>query len=167
MSGDPGAVDVPVLSLGAPPGDHLAIRPIGRAASESEDFWEGNWLATGIEVVAGAFRGRVEAALRPDDFSAFREQLEALRDGRLPQAVFQTPEGWLAIRVTAAAAGRLAARCEVTDDPGFGATLRFELEVAASDLPGWLGALDEIGRRFPLVGDPGEGGPEGMEGEVR
>ena len=46
--------------------DHLAIWALGRLEPQADDFWEGNWLVTPIEVVAGQSRIVVDAMLRAD-----------------------------------------------------------------------------------------------------
>jgi hypothetical protein len=69
---------VPQVVIGPDNGDHLTIQILGRLHPGASDFWDGNWLATPVRVVAGGFRAEVGAALRCEELGQFREALEKL-----------------------------------------------------------------------------------------
>ena len=145
----------PEVVVGDPAGDHLSIRVIGRLHPGSDDFWDGNWLATPIDVVVGKFRGTIGASLRADELQRFREalkKLHALLDG---EAVLESMENWLTLKITAEPSGRLVITGRVADRLGDGNRLTFWIEgVDQSYLPAMVDALGEIETYFPVLGSP-------------
>lgn len=142
------------LRLGPPDGNHLVLRPLRRSHPGAEDFWDGNWLKVEVAARGGAFAGRFEADLRADELAAFAAALSALRPGQPAKAALESMEGWVAVRLTLDARGRLEGTAEVRDDPALGAALRFPLALELDQLPGLLAALDAILHAFPVVGSP-------------
>jgi len=142
------------LLLGSPGENHVALRPLRRAAPGSTDFWEGNWLKVDVAVQAGAFAGRFEADLRTDELAAFAERLAALEGAATGAAALESAEGWVSVELALAPDGRLEGACEVRDDPAMGSSLRFQLRVEAARRPALLATLGAILRAFPVVGDP-------------
>jgi len=152
----PTRIDAPVLLVGPPDANHLALRPLRRSHPDSEDFWEGNWLKVDVSVLAGAFRGTFEADLRCDEFEQLLEQLSALQGAAQGAAALESAEGWVSLRLTLDPRGRLVGTCEVRDDPALGSSLRFELAADQAGRPAMLDALAGILRAFPVVGHPGD-----------
>ncbi len=161
------------LLLGTRDADHLALRPLRRAHPEATEFWEANWLKVDVAVRAGAFHGAFEADLRADELQGFAEQLAALEGGAQGAAALQSMEGWVSLRLTTGPRGRVQAACEVRDDPAGGTALRFDLGSDLAQLASLRGALAELLRAFPVLGEAEEGavgllltpGDEGEEPE--
>jgi hypothetical protein len=164
------------LLLGAPGENHLSLRPLHRAAPDSTDYWEANWLKVNVAVRAGAFAGGFEADLRTDELLDFATQLAALEGATTGAAALQSAEGWVSVKLALAPGGRLEGACEVRDDPAMGSSLRFQLTVEPGQRPALLDGLGAVLRAFPVVGDPaaepaallgddeGEDGPEPERG---
>jgi hypothetical protein len=139
------------LVIGSAGGEHLRIVVLKRAQSESDDFWEGNWLDCAIDVSAGGFQGAVNAPLRADELFAFRLALVQLQERLAREALFETSEEWLSIRVVTTAQTRYQARCELRDAPN-GNRLSFSLVFSREGLNAVVQALDAIQGSFPVVG---------------
>lgn len=146
----------PELLVGSRGGDHLSVRVTGRAHPAATGFWEANWLEARVSVRAGAFQGAFDAELRCDELEAFAEQLRALEGPGT--ARLESAEGWVALRLSLDARGRLHGSCEVRDDPTGGATLRFGLTAEPAQRGALLAALGAILEALPVVGDPEEEG---------
>jgi hypothetical protein len=121
----------------------------------ADDHWDGNWLVTPVEVVAGAFRGFVSAALRADELQSFRDAIKRLDDSLQGEAVLSSMEDWLNLRITVDRAGHLEVSGNVSDRPGVGNQLTFTIDgLDQSYLRHVLEGLDAILAAFPVVGSP-------------
>src|SRR5581483_2142515 len=99
-----------------------------RAYPDAQDYWDGNWLRSEIEVVVGGFRGWVAELLRAEELVEFGDQLARLLDTFQGTAEFRTMEQWLALTITSDRRGHLTLSGELRDEPGLGNTLSFPLE---------------------------------------
>src|SRR5712691_11549446 len=90
------AVEILIGSSGGP---HIAIRPLWRCHPGQQDYWDGNWIESEIQVSAGAFRGRFRASLRSEEFESFRRELQVLMSSLRGEASFATIEGQLALEL--------------------------------------------------------------------
>jgi hypothetical protein len=146
------AADVPVLLIGCQ-SEHLMLRPLRRAFPERTDEWDGNALVVDVTVQVGAFSARIEASFMwAQEFERFRDQFVALHRSLKGEAEFANIDGWVSIRVVGDGLGHLTARCKVTDQPGTGSSLAFELAFDQTEMPPMIEALDAIVRAFPVIG---------------
>jgi len=145
----------PEVVVGDPSGDHLSIRVLGRLHPGADDFWDGNWLATPIEATVGGFQGRVGASLRADELQAFRDALQGLHSALNGEAVLESMEKWLTLRVAATSRGRLEVQGTLLDRAGDGNQLIFKIEgLDQSFLPRIIDSLEEVNTFFPVLGSP-------------
>jgi hypothetical protein len=98
----------------------VSIRVLGRIHADATDYWDGNWLVTPVEVVAGAFEGEVGATLRAEEMRGFREAIQRLNQSLQGEALLESMETWLTLRVTAERSGHVVVSGRVVDRPGFG-----------------------------------------------
>ncbi len=121
----------PQILIGDRKGDHISITVLGRMHVGASDYWEGNWLVTPVEVVAGDFRGNVGASLRAEELRAFRETLAELNSTLRGNAVL--------------------------DRPGVGNLLAFNIDgLDVTYLPAVIKSIEEIERAYPVFGTPEE-----------
>jgi hypothetical protein len=117
------------------------------------DYWDGNWLVTPIEVAAGGFKGRVAAALRAEELAGFLEGLERMWDSLEGEATLESMETWLSLRVSIDRSGHLEVHGTLTDEPGIGNSLTFDIaDLDQTDLPTMTRSLGEAVRKFPVIG---------------
>jgi hypothetical protein len=141
--------------MGATQNEQLTIAVLGRAYPNATDFWDANWVTATISIAVGAFSGRVEASLRIEEFRRFNEGLKRVNRVLSGLAELKSMEDWIVLTVKAESRGHITIFGEVSDYPGMGNTLRFELsEVDQTYLSGWIKDLDEIEQAFPLIGRP-------------
>lgn len=149
------SVEWPEMFIGEAAGDHISIKAMGRRYPHASDFWDGNWLDTSIEVSIGGFRGDVSAALRSDELSGFRKQLERVNEDLKGSALLTSLEEWLTLQVTVGNFGKLTITGQVGDAPGGGNTLSFTIDgLDQSYLSGVIDALEEIEAHYPVLGSP-------------
>jgi hypothetical protein len=141
--------------VGDPAGDHVSIRVLGRLHPGSDDFWDGNWLATPIEAAVGGFQGRVGASIRAEELRAFRDALRGLHSALNGEAVLESMEKWLTLRIAATSRGRLEVQGTLLDRAGDGNQLIFNIEgLDQSYLPRIIDSLDEVNTLFPVLRSP-------------
>ena len=131
--------------------DFLTLRVHGRTKADAQDYWDANWLHCTVEASAGAFRGTVEWQLRNEDLSQFMHGLESL-DVRAGEAVLDTGDGWLDVRVIRNEDGDVEARCQLVDKPADGNALEFRLSLNKAVPAALVGQLREVLERFPVIG---------------
>jgi hypothetical protein len=130
------------------------LRVLGRAHPSATDFWDGNWLRTRIDAVAGDFSGGVTADVRADELADLRAQLDRLyRDGE-GDASFTTLEYWINLEFHRDGLGHVQVRGEMFDMAGrMGNSLRFRLDLDQTYLPPIIDALEAVERAWPILGN--------------
>lgn len=134
--------------------DSFTLRIHGRTNPNAKNYWDANWLHCTAEVLVGAFRGILEWQLRNEDLARFMHALEGLA-GRMGEAVLDTGDGWLDVRIIRDEQGHIEARCQLVDNPAGGNSLEFRLLLDQTVLPALTGQLREVLERFPVVGQDG------------
>ncbi|MBI3688885.1 MAG: hypothetical protein HY241_16380 [Actinobacteria bacterium] len=143
----------PMVLIGHPSGDRVMIRVLGRLRGGVDDYWDGNWLVSPVEIVAGGFTANVGASLRAEEFHAFREAVQRLNAELRGEAVLESMEGWLSLVVRVVSSGRLTVMGKAIDRLGGGNQLLFRIDdLDQSYLLGIIEALDEVEAFFPVVG---------------
>jgi hypothetical protein len=138
--------------IGRAGGDHVSIRLLGRLYPDADDYWDGNWLRSSLEIEAGGFHGAVCASLRADEITSFREALEELYTTLSGEALFESMEEWLTLRIAVCGSGGLEIRGTVVDQLGIGNELHFEIAgLDQSDLPAIVAALRQAEASYPLL----------------
>jgi hypothetical protein len=81
----------------------------------------------------------------------FLDSLEGL-EHRVGEALLDTLDGWLDVRVIRDEQGHIEARCQLVDNPVGGNTLEFRLCLDQTVLSGVMREIREVLERFPVVG---------------
>jgi hypothetical protein len=142
------------LSIGSIRSEFLRVRVLRRTYPTADDYWDGNWLNTEIEISAGEFGGGYAANLRVDEFVDFRRQLALLSENLKGKASFTATEPWIQISAEGDGLGHFDVACEAKDNLGPGNTLNFRLGFDQTELARMLHQLGRIVERFPLRGSP-------------
>src|SRR5262245_53544264 len=127
--------------------DSLTLRIHGRTKPDAQDLWAANWLHCTAEPSAGAFCGTLDWQLRNEDLARFLHALESL-EGRAGEALLNTLDGWLDVRVIRDDQGHLEAQCQLVDNPEGGNLLEFCLLLDQTILASLMGQLREVLERF-------------------
>jgi len=140
------------IRIGGEAAEFLGLTLHGRSRPDSTDFWDGNWLNCTAEVAAGAFQGNLHRSLRTDELEDFRQQLARLYDCLTGEAMLDTMEHWLRVRVAGDGRGHLEASCRLCDDLAFGNALDCRLYFDQTFLPALLRQLDQALQTYPVIG---------------
>lgn len=141
-----------VIRFGGAEAEYLTLTVHGRSRPQDTDYWDGNFLWCTAEVSAGAFRGSVSNVLRNEDLARFLSWLEALYQRLDGEALLDTLDGWLDVRVICAARGQVEVRGQLCDDPVGGNQLEFRLALDQTFLPPLIAQVRSAVEAFPVVG---------------
>ena len=124
----------------------------GRERSNTDDFWDANWLKGSVCVGApGATVELRDASIRIDELAAFETGLRALYRDLKGKAALECLDAALAIRLTGDGRGQVTIEVDVTPDLG---TQRhwFEFSTDQSYLPDTLAALGRLLETYEVRG---------------
>jgi hypothetical protein len=140
------------ILIGDTDGQYVLIRPLCRKHPGLFDYRDGNWIDCELEVAAGAFRGRLRADLRSEEFHAFLEDMEALSRALEGSASFDTMEGCLAFALTGDGHGHVRVSGEAVDPADAGNRLIFDFAIEPACLPDICQSLGYFLAAFPVTG---------------
>jgi hypothetical protein len=146
---------MPRFVIGFETSEYVAVEPVVPPDPPAADYWDGNWLPCNIAVVVQGFRGSVNASLRREEFALFLDRLRALAIDLRGEAVFDTMEGCLSLKLRGDGRGHISATGVVMSSPGAGNRLHFALpEHDQSMLAALIKQLAELQQRYPVIGSP-------------
>ncbi len=143
-----------VIRFGGDEAEYLTLTVHGRSLANSVDYWDGNWLTCTAEVAVGAFQGSLNRLLRNEDISRFHRRVTALHERLTGEALFDTLENWLDLRLIGDSRGHIETRGQLCDDPVTGNVLEFRLFFDQTYLPRLMTQLRDVLAFFPVVGVP-------------
>lgn len=154
-SNEPSMTHVTIEQLGSPSVRLVAFQlwVHGRQFPDARDEWDGNWLnVTAHCGRAGASIWATGAILDTVGLARFRQELARLHQRQASQAVLESDEPNVAVRVTAAdTSGHVRVRVDITPDHlSQGHWLEFEAD--QSYLPKTIAQLDSLLMKFPVRG---------------
>ena len=129
----------------------LEISVLRRSNSETDDYWDGNWLESRIEVDVRGINVLYSANLRVDDFQRFYESLKALKNGTTKESEFTTMEEGLYLHFQVEYNGSV--NCKGKANTESGDSLDFKLQTDLGALDRFLGELGVTLKSYPLVGN--------------
>jgi hypothetical protein len=141
-----------LIHFGGERAEFLSLSVRGRSRPGSSDYWDANWLWCSAEVSAGAFRGKVDGLIRNEDLARFLPRLEKLSEQLSGEALLDTIEGWLDLRLTGDGRGHVGLRGHLVDAPSDGNSLEFRLSLDQTYLPPLMAQLRAVLEQFPVVG---------------
>jgi hypothetical protein len=94
----------------------VKVTVLGRERT-SDDFWDGNWLVTPIEIAAGAWRGAIRGDLRADELRRFRLELQDIYVNLSGTATLESLDAWITLTVQCESNGALKVEGVADDEP--------------------------------------------------
>ncbi|WP_129713930.1 hypothetical protein [Pedobacter sp. SYP-B3415] len=128
----------------------LEIRVLKRSNSETDDYWDGNWLESEIRIDVPGFNTLYGTNLRVDDLQTFYKKLTGLQSGNINEAEFITMEEGLHLHCELVANGLI--ECKGKANNNTGNSLDFRLQTDLSSLHIFVNELKTILKSYPLVG---------------
>ena len=135
----------------------LRLWVLGRQFEQTEDFWDGNWLAVEAEAsAAGALVRTCGPLVHLSELERFEDECRRLHETLDGQAELVCMEPNIRVRLQSKGLGHL--RCEVFITPDH-MTQRHEFigELDQTHLPAIIHAIQDVLRRLPVRSRPSEG----------
>jgi hypothetical protein len=130
----------------------LSLQIVKRAHPDPNDFWDGNWLVTNVELQIKDTSLQTTGFVRADELAHFNEQLQNAAQEQSGEITFNTIEGWINIAVKIHPTGEVCLSGFVTNDLTHDELLKFEIELDHSYLRGILRQLMRITTTYPVFG---------------
>lgn len=140
------------MRIGSPESDHIRFQILRRQYPGSRDYWDGNWLATRVQIRGGGVRGRLDTEIHAEDFSTFLAALERMETEPSATATLKPLETVIRVDVARAKDGLLVASCEATPSPKANRHLYFTIRFDDQNLVRIINELGQIVRDYPIVG---------------
>jgi hypothetical protein len=129
----------------------LDINILKRSNSETDDYWERNWLESEIRIDVPGFKALYGTNLRVDDLQSFFEKLIALQNGNIKEAEFKTMEEGLYLNCELVVNGNINCKGKANNDTGN--SLDFNLQTDLVSLDVFVDDLRTILQSYPLLGN--------------
>jgi hypothetical protein len=143
------------LLIGSRDVEHLSLHVLRREHEGAGDYWDGNWVIARIDLAVGAFTASVAASLRMDEIQHLNAGLKVMQQTVFGTAVLDSIEDWIELEIQCDAGGHLSISGWLSDAPGSGNRLSFELPGKDQTyLPDWIDSLDAIEGALPVLGSP-------------
>ncbi len=140
---------------GDPSSDFLTIEVLRRKFPQGgSTHWDENLLETPVEVHIGGFEAHVIAEIRTDELRNFRDELALLYENLEGDARLYVLQNWVDLTFHGDGLGHIHMRGTITDNPGIGNVLKFELRIDQTFLPEIILQLDNMNAEFPVLDKP-------------
>ena len=128
----------------------LEISVLRRSNSETDDYWDGNWLESQIKIDIQGINTLYDTNLRVDDFQRFYESLKALQNDTTKDSEFTTMEEGLYLHFQVEPNGSV--NCKGIANTDSGDSLNFKLQTDLATLDRFVVELETTLESYPLVG---------------
>lgn len=131
--------------------DHLVLQIHGRTQPNAQTYWDANWLHCTADVSVGEYRGRADWQLRNEDLERFLQALDRLNEPPKGEALLDTLDGWLDVRIVCDGHGHCHAQCQLVNEAEGRDLLDFQLSLDPSILLVLKRQLQDVLDRFPVI----------------
>ena len=133
-------------------GNYLKIEILNRKDSQSNDYWDSNWISSSIEIKINGVFGQYSTNLRTDDFERFSIQLKNLQAKLVKGVEFLTVEEGIQIKGEINDCGNINWVCIAKSE--FGKfVLSFSVESDLSDLEDLIEEVKRDLSEYPVIND--------------
>jgi hypothetical protein len=134
-------------------GDLVRLEPIELSFPDADLDWDRSWVKTKVTVKAGIFSGQFEAEFQLTDFERLKQQLKELDNDFKANAIFDSLEQQLVLKIKGDGLGHFELYCKATPDPSVRQILTFSLSFDQTYLKEYIRQLEEIAKAFPFSSD--------------
>jgi hypothetical protein len=123
-----------------------------RTYPHSDEYWDGNWINSTIEVVVPGYRAYFCGELRTDEIFQFLQDLKEMYNSLSGFAKLNSMEGLIELYAEINPLGKLQWTGKTTYPIGIGNTLEFRLCNDQSFVPNLISELQLVMKQFPVIG---------------
>ena len=139
-----------IISFGGSDREKVQIEVQGYQYQPTGEYYDDNWLSVQISILAGSFRGKINASFLTADFASFLSQLRLLHETLQGSAEFKTMEEQLYLKLIGDGKGHIELEGELKDRPGVSNQLNFTLQFDQTQLRESISQLEKIVSAFPI-----------------
>lgn len=129
----------------------LSIEIISRQ-SNSDDYWDGNWLTTHISTSIPHCNVDFNANIRTDELKNLHKQLSSISEGKSTKLDFITMEEDLKLSGEMNVNGEIACECRLIFDVY--SELKFVFSIFLGDVDRLVNSISRTLEIYPVVGTP-------------
>jgi hypothetical protein len=129
-------------------GASICITVIGYERAHADNSSDANWLNCYVDIAVPPFSGGYEASLSTKDFLAFEKDLRSLSERLEGEAVLETDERAISIRISMRSRGLVIITGEATAPTR--SSLTFEFDVDQTYLDGYRREVTAILKQYPV-----------------
>lgn len=134
--------------------NYLLLNVLYRTYTDCDDYWEGNWLTTEININAGAWKGKCIAQLLAQEMLFLKEELEKLYKKLNYSFEFKPMEPWIELNFIGNKMGKIDIQGKACDEIGTGNMIVFSLKIDQTYLPEIIDCLKGVNEKYPIKGKP-------------
>lgn len=128
----------------------LEVRVLKRSNSETEDYWDANWLESEIGINVAGFIALYRTNLRVDDLQRFYIDLTSLQANNLREVEFITMEEGLYLLCELYVDGNIRCKGKATNDTGNSLDFKIRTDLVTLDI--FISDLRTTLQLYPLIG---------------
>jgi hypothetical protein len=129
----------------------LEIKVLRRSNSETDDYWDGNWLESEIRISVSGFNALYGTNLRVDDLQDFYEKLIDLQNNNINEAEFTTMEEGLYLHCESTTNGMIQCNGKAIND--IGNCLYFKIQTDLASLDAFIDEIKVVLEFYPSIGN--------------
>ncbi len=129
----------------------LEINILRRSNSETDDYWDGNWLESEVRVEVSGFSSLYGINLRVDDLQRFYESLTALQKDNAKDSEFTTMEEGLYLHFAVNPNGSINCKGKASNEIGDSLDFKYQTDLASLDT--FMSELEIVLKSYPLIGN--------------
>lgn len=138
------------FSFGDEDRERIQVLVCGYERAQAGHYHDDNWLSVEVQVDAGAFTGRFKASFLTQELVSFLEELRILHSTLRGKAKFTTMEEQLSIEIEGNGLGHMRLLGKISDQPGIGNQLQFQLSLDQNQLQASLRSLEVVVNAYPV-----------------
>ena len=133
-------------------GESLVLSIHGRTDPTSNDYWDANWLTCTAVLRTSSFGEMLCRSVRNEDLGRFKRMLTVFLTTEGSEALLDTLDGWLDVRVCRDDEGNAIARCQLVDDPVNGNPIEVDFQLDDHAPATLVTELETVLAQYPIVG---------------
>ena len=132
----------------------IEIEVISRSHPTFNDYWDGNWVTSTIQIEIPGYKAHFNADLRTDELRDFVNELKIMDKKLKGKASLINLDGYLELEGELDKKGRVSWTVETCYPSGIGAVLKFDFCSDQSYLKGLIKEIESILSVYPVLGKP-------------
>lgn len=132
----------------------IQIDVLNRNFPNSNDYWDGNWVTSNVNMEIPGYCVSFVADLRTDELRDFLNELQTMNTTLKGKTILKNLDSFLHFEAEIDKLGKVKWSIETQYLSGYGAILNFQFKSDQSYLPKLIKELEDILLIYPVIGKP-------------